>query len=125
MEIGITGKKEFVIGQDDTAKVVGSGNLDVYATPAMIAHMENVAASSIEAYLEKGQSSVGTFINVKHLAAVKPGAVVTVESKLIDIDRKKMSFVIKVYDKVGVIGEGSHQRFIIDAEKFMEKVEER
>ena len=125
MEIGITGKKEFVIGQDDTAKVMGSGNLDVYATPAMIAHMENVAANSIEAYLEKGQSSVGTFINVKHLAAVKPGAVVTVESKLIDIDRKKMSFEIKAYDKAGVIGEGSHQRFIIDAEKFMEKVEER
>ncbi|MBS4900029.1 MAG: thioesterase family protein [Clostridiales bacterium] len=124
-EKGIKGKKEFVVTDDCTARAMGSGSLEVYATPSMISHMENVAASSIEKYLEPGQASVGTFINVRHLAAVRPGSKVIVESRLTDIDRKKMSFEIKVYDETGIIGEGEHDRFIIEVDKFMKKVEER
>lgn len=123
MEVGITGKQTITVTEDKTAKVMGSGMLPVYATPAMIALMENTAAVSVAGELEDGQGTVGTLINVKHLSATPVGMDVTCETKLVEVDRKRLVFEVKAYDAAGVIGEGTHERFIIDNEKFMAKAE--
>lgn len=123
METGITGKQTIMVTEDKTAKVMGSGMLPVYATPAMIALMENTASTSVQAALEEGQGTVGTLINVKHVSATPVGMEVTCETKLVEVDRKRLVFEVKAYDAAGIIGEGIHERFIIDNEKFMGKAE--
>lgn len=123
MEAGITGKQTIMVTEDKTAKVMGSGMLPVYATPAMIALMENTASTSVQAALEEGQGTVGTLINVKHVSATPVGMEVICETKLVEVDRKRLVFEVKAYDAAGLIGEGTHERFIIDDQKFMGKAE--
>ncbi len=89
----------------------------------MITLIENTASASVEEYLEEGQGTVGTFVNVKHLAATPIGMSVTCETELTQVDRKRLVFETKVYDESELIGEGIHERFIIDKEKFMKKAE--
>ncbi len=125
MEIGIKGKNTITVTENMTAKKMGSGELSVYATPSMIALMENTAYKSVEEYLEKGQGTVGTYIDIKHLSATPVGMEIVCETKLIEIDRKKLVFEVKAYDKSGCIGEGIHERFIIDNEKFINKAENK
>lgn len=121
MKIGIVGKQEIVVTKELTAEVIGSGLLPVYSTPSMIALMENTASKSVEEFLGEGQGTVGTSLNVKHLSATAVGKAVTCESKLIEVDRKRLVFEVKAFDEVGLIGEGIHERFIIDNKKFMER----
>ena len=123
METGITGRQTITVTEDKTAAVMGSGELAVFATPAMIALMENTASKSVADALEPGQGTVGTLIDVKHVAATPVGMEVTCETKLVEVDRKRLIFEIKAYDAAGGIGEGVHERFIIDNEKFMAKAE--
>lgn len=125
METGIKGKQTIMVTEDKTAKVLGSGKLEVYATPAMIALMENTASESVEAYLEEGQGTVGTLIQVKHVSATPVGKQVTCETTLVEIDRKRLVFEVKAFDEAGLIGEGIHERFIIDNQKFMEKAQNK
>lgn len=121
METGIAGKQTITVTEDRTAAVMGSGELSVFATPAMIALMENTASKSVANALEEGQGTVGTSIDVKHVAATPVGMEVTCETKLVKVDRKRLVFEVKAYDAAGIIGEGVHERFIIDNEKFMTK----
>lgn len=123
MQTGITGKQTITVTEDKTAQVVGSGTLPVYATPCMIALMENTASKSVEPELEAGQGTVGTLVQVKHTAATPVGMEVTCETKLIEVDRKRLVFEVRAYDAAGVIGEGTHERFMIDNDRFMEKAE--
>lgn len=123
MQTGITGKQTITVTEDKTAQVMGSGTLPVYATPCMIALMENTASMSVEPELEAGQGTVGTLVQVKHTAATPVGMEVTCETKLIEVDRKRLVFEVRAYDAAGVIGEGTHERFIIDNDRFMEKAE--
>lgn len=121
MEIGITAKQSITVTEQMTAKVMGSGKLDVYATPCMIALMENTASNSVESCLNEGQGTVGTAIHVSHVSATPVGMQVNCETKLIEVDRKRLVFEVKAYDEAGLIGEGQHERFIIDNERFMNK----
>ena len=121
MEAGITGKQTITVTEDKTAEVMGSGMLPVYATPAMIALMENTASKSVQEHLEEGQGTVGTLIQVNHVSATPVGMDVTCETTLVEVDRKRLVFEVKAYDAAGIIGEGIHERFIIDNEKFMTK----
>ena len=123
MQIGITGKQTITVTEEKTAQAMGSGTLPVFATPAMIALMENTASKSVEAKLDEGAGTVGTLINVKHVAATPVGMDVTCETKLVEVDRKRLVFEVKAYDAAGVIGEGTHERFIIDNESFIAKSE--
>ena len=123
MQIGITGKQTITVTEEKTAQAMGSGTLPVFATPAMIALMENTASKSVEAKLDEGAGTVGTLINVKHVAATPVGMDVTCETKLVEVDRKRLVFEVKAYDAAGVIGEGTHERFIIDNERFLAKAE--
>ena len=121
LETGIKGKEELTVTEEITAKVVGSGGLEVFATPMMIALSEKTALTSIMPYLEEGQSTVGTKIDIAHIAATPVGMKVTCETELIEIDRRRLVFSVNVYDEVEKIAEGTHERFIVDNEKFISK----
>ena len=121
LQPGLKGKQEITVTDKDTAAVYGSGSLAVFGTPAMIALMEKTALTSIEPFLEEGQGSVGTKLDVAHTAATPVGMKVWCESELIEVDRKRLVFRVNAFDEAGAIGQGTHERFIIDNVKFMEK----
>ena len=121
METGIRGEPMIIVTEQQTAKYLGSGELAVFATPCMIALMENTAYKSVQPFLDPGQGTVGTLLNVKHLAATPVGMEVRCETRLIEIDRKRLVFEVKAFDACGLIGEGTHERFVIDNQKFMQK----
>ncbi len=122
---GITGRAEDEVTEIRTAAYMGSGGLRVYATPRMTAMMEFTAWSSVEPFMEEGMGTVGTHLEVSHLAASPVGAHITYESVLTEIDRRRLVFSVKAYDDAGLIGEGLHERFIIDNSKFMKKTESK
>ena len=123
LEAGIKGTKEIMVTNEHTAKPMGSGTLDVFATPAMIALMENTAYESVAAELEEGSGTVGTALNVKHVAATPVGMKVTCETELIKVDGRALTFSVKAFDEKGLIGEGEHERFIVFNEKFQAKAD--
>ena len=125
MEKGIKNTKTIIVTADKTAETMGSGTLPVFATPAMVALMENTAAESVETLVGEGNTTVGTVINVKHLSADPVGAEVTCESELVEVDGRKLTFEIKVFDREGVVGEAYHERFVIDKTRFMDKVQKK
>ncbi len=114
--------KEIIVDNNLTATFHGSGNLDVYATPAMIALMENTAMTCVQSGLPEGYSTVGIEVNIKHIKATPVGMKVRVEAILEKIDRNKLYFKVEAYDDKGKIVEGSHVRYIVNAEEFMRKI---
>ena len=125
LEKGIKGKLESIVTKENTAKAMGSGELEVYATPAMIALMEETAYKSVASELEAGSGSVGTFMNVKHVAASPVGTEITCQSELESVEGRKLTFKVEAYDETGLIGEGIHERFIIVNNKFQEKADSK
>ncbi len=123
LEAGIKGTKEIMVTNENTAKTMESGTLDVFATPAMIALMENTAYESVASELEEGSGTVGTALNVKHVAATPVGMKVTCETELIKVDGRALTFSVKAFDEKGLIGEGEHERFIVFNEKFQAKAD--
>lgn len=120
--VGLRGIKTHIVKKKDTAKALGSGLAEVFSTPALIALMENTAYSSIEPFLPEGYSSVGIEINVQHLKASLPGAVVCCESLVTKVDNKKIYFSLSVSDDKTQIGKGEHIRYIVNNESFMNKI---
>ena len=118
---GIKNTITIKVTQDKTAKVMGSGTLDVFATPSMVALMEQTAAESVQPLLDQGVTSVGTKINVEHLSADPVGIEVECESILTEVDNRRLCFDIVVSDKHGVVGKAYHERFLIKSESFMNK----
>lgn len=121
---GIIGKEELIVTEENTAKAVGSGGLEVFATPALIALAEKTAFQSVAEHLEEGQSTVGTHIDIKHIAATPVGMKVTCETELIELDSenpRRLVFSVNIYDEVEKIAEGTHERFIIYSERFQNK----
>ena len=118
---GLKGQQEIVVTEELTAQHVGSGTLPVFATPAMISLMENTAYKSVAEHLEEGCGTVGTLMNVSHVAATPVGMKVTCETELIKVDGRALTFCVKAYDECGLIGEGTHERFVIMEEKFLAK----
>lgn len=125
LKIGIKGKEEITVNTENSAKTMGSGTLDVFATPAMIALMEKTAWKSVQNHLEDGQGTVGISLNVKHVAATPLGMKVYCESELTEVDGKKLVFTVKAFDEAGLIGEGTHERFVITNEKFQQKTNDK
>lgn len=123
LKAGIKGKLERIVTKELTAKAAGSGQLDVFATPAMIALLEETAWRSVAEYLEEGQGSVGTKLNIEHIAATPVGMKVWCESELVEVDRRRLVFEVNVYDETGPIGKGSHERYIVDNTRFQEKAD--
>lgn len=123
LEIGMKGKQEVAADETNSAKTMGSGTLDVFATPAMIALMEKTAWESVQPYLEEGSGTVGTLMNVKHVAASPVGMKITCETELTKVDGRALTFSVKAFDEAGLIGEGEHERFIVYNEKFQAKAD--
>lgn len=119
---GIEFSAEKTVDEKDTAKAYGSGLVEVFATPAMVAFMEYTAHKSIEPYLPAGFSSVGIEIHTSHIKASPLGFKITCHTKLAKADGKKLFFKISAYDQDGLIGEGIHVRYVIDMEKFMARL---
>lgn len=122
LHIGIEGHSEIIVKIEDTAASYGSGLIEVFATPAMIGLMESTAQLSIQSFLEVGFITLGTEVNIKHLKATPVGMNVRCETKLISIEGKKLVFEVSAFDEVAMIGNGTHSRYIVDAEKFMAKL---
>lgn len=123
LETGIRGCAEVIVSERNTAASMGSGNIDVFATPYMIALMEEASQRSVAPFLEDGQSTVGTKLSVSHDAATPIGMKVWAESLLKEIDGRRLVFEVRAYDESGLIGQGTHERFIIKTQRFLEKVE--
>ena len=121
IKVGIIGEVKDKVSENNTAKALRSGALNVYATPAMVALMEEAAYKSIESEWEEGQGSVGTSMNIKHIASTPIGMEVTAKTELIEVDRRRLVFKVEAFDERGKIGEGIHERFIINNEGFQNK----
>ena len=122
METGLKGRTDTVVDSTNTAKFAGSGELEVFSTPAMVALMEQAAQSSVAPYLDDGQGTVGTKLSISHDAATPLGMKVYAESVLTEIDGRRLVFEVRAYDEAGLIGQGTHERFIIRNERFLAKV---
>jgi predicted thioesterase len=122
LQIGVLGEKELIVSSENTASKYGSGLIDVFATPAMIALMEQTAQLSIQPFLPEGKITLGIEVNIKHLKATPIGVLVKCNSKLIEIDGKTLLFEVFAYDETGLIGKGTHTRYIVNANKFIEKL---
>ena len=123
LKLGIRGKQTVIVDHKNTAQAYGSGELPVFATPAMIALMEYTASQSVAGELEDSASTVGTRVHIEHTAATPLGMEVTCVSELIEIDRKRLVFRVEASDARGLIGAGTHERFIIDKKRFLEKAD--
>ena len=119
--IGLTGKARVVVGEELTARHMGSGAVRVFATPEMVRLMERAAVNALAPHLSAGQQSVGTLVNVKHLAATPLGATVTATAELIGVDGRRLTFRVSATDGMDTIGEGLHERALIDLERFEQK----
>ena len=110
------------VTMNDTASVFGSGAAEVFATPMMIGLMEAASMNAVKNYLPEGYSTVGISVNIKHTGATAVGKMVWAEAELIEIDRKRLVFKVEAFDEDKKIGEGTHERFIIDEQKFMDNL---
>ncbi len=123
MEItaGMKGTVSTLVEREDTALEVGSGSLLVYATPCMVALMEGAACEAIAAALPEDKTSVGTELTISHLAATPVGMEVRAEAEVTEVNGNTVSFHVTAYDEAGKIGEGTHKRAVITAQRFLDK----
>lgn len=120
---GMVGEQETTVAEGQTARHLGSGGLDVFATPAMIALMEGAAVNAIDPHLPEGQASVGTALDVRHLAATPLGQKVRARAEVTAVDGRRITFHVQAWDEQELIGEGEHTRFIIDVERFARRLD--
>ncbi len=119
---GLYCEEEYVVEEHHTASHVGSGDVGVLSTPSMIAFMEKTARMCVEKYLPREYTTVGTMVNVRHLNPAPRGARVKVSAKLINVEGRRLLFEVKAYWGETLLGEGTHERFIVNREKFAEKL---
>ncbi len=119
--IGLSHSEEIVVEHKDTAAVYGSGALEVFATPAMIAMMEMTSLKCVIDKIGEENTTVGIAVNIKHLKASPVGHTIRCEAKVIEVDRKRLVFEVKCFDGEDLVGEGTHERFVVNSAKFMSK----
>lgn len=121
LKTGITGEARCLVTPETTAANLGSGALEVFATPAMIALIEKAAWQSVQPMLEEGCGTVGTALRVRHLSATPVGMEVVAKTELQEIDGRRLVFKVEVYDAKGMVGDGEHERFIVKNDSFLKK----
>lgn len=122
---GLTGTSGITVAYEDTAAHVGSGKNRVLATPVMVNLMESASLIAIERFLPSGYQSVGTKLDISHIAATPIGMRATAEAELIKVEGKALTFRLTVRDEMGLIGEGTHERIIVNVERFDKRVQEK
>ena len=118
---GLRHSETLLVEHKDTAAVYGSGALEVFATPAMIALMEKTCLESVANKIGNGNTTVGIAVNIKHLKASPVGSTIRCEAELVEVDRRRLVFEVRCFEGDTLVGEGIHERFIVDSEKFMSK----
>lgn len=121
IKTGIRNHLESFTTKEQCADSLGTGNVPVFATIMMVGLMEKTCLESVLPYLKPGQDTVGTHVNVSHAKATPAGMKVWCDSELVEIDRRRLVFRVSAFDERGLIGEGTHERFIIDKKRFVEK----
>ncbi len=122
LEIGMTGEATTTVVHENTAAAVGAGGVEVFATPMMIALMENAAWRAVENAMDPGYVTVGTLVNVYHLAATPLGQQVRATATLSEIDGRRLVFSVEAYDGHQKVGEGKHERYIVNLERFLQRL---
>ena len=123
MEPGLVGETKVVVSQELTAEASDvEGMAPVLVTPRLISFLERTAHLAVLPYLAEGQSTVGTLVNVRHLAATPVGMEVRFRAELVEVDRRRLRFKVEAWDEVEKIGEGEHERFIIDWQRFLDGI---
>jgi fluoroacetyl-CoA thioesterase len=125
LEVGLKHTVEMVVEQKDTAAAFGSGNVLVLATPMMVTLMENAALKAVEQALPEGSTTVGTHLEVSHKAATPLGMKARAEAELIEMKGKKLIFKVTAYDECEMIGEGTHIRYIVSIDQFLENTNKK
>jgi len=120
---GLTGESTTTVVHENTAASVGAVGVEVFATPMMIALMENADWRAVADSLEDGDVTVGTVVNVRHLAATPLGQRVRATAELIEIDGRRLVFKVEAYDEKRKIGEGTHERFIVNLDRFIKRID--
>lgn len=122
VEVGLKHSTVMTVTEGNTADYIGSGDMAVLATPAMVALMENAAMLAVALKLEEGETTVGSMISTSHLKPSKVGATILAEAELTAVEGRKLTFAVKAFDGETLIGEGEHVRFIVNREKFLSKL---
>lgn len=122
---GMTNTAEMITDNSTSAKEVKSGSLPVLATPVMCALMEQAASELCERYMDEDTTTVGTQLCVEHLAATAVGVKVRAEAEVTEVDGRKICFSVAAYDNAGIIGKGTHTRFVVYKDRFVSKAEKR
>lgn len=119
---GLRGEASVIVNETNTASKLGSGSVPVFGTPALVALMERAAINALRPHLDEGQDSVGVSVNVKHLAATPMGKRVRAEAEVTAVEGKKITFAVRAFDSQEKVGEGVHERVLIDREAFIWKI---
>lgn len=125
LQPGLSLDLTFSVTPDLTAKTVGSGTLEVLATPIMIARMEQAAWTAVASHLADGEGTVGTLMNVQHLSPTPVGMDVTCRAELVQVEGRRLVFQVSAWDARGPVGQGSHERAVIQNERFVEKAQKK
>ncbi len=120
--VNVSSSQSLIVDQEHTAKILGSGQVEVLATPMMIALMESAALIAAQVYLPHDWTTVGTKVNIEHLRPTPLGKRISAKATLVKIDGRRLHFQVEARDNHGLIGQGTHERFVIQNEKFMNKV---
>jgi predicted thioesterase len=116
---GLVGEAHAVVGAADLASAIGSGRLDVYGTPALLGLIELAAVNAVDHLLPDGSTTVGTHLDVRHLAPSPLGIAVRARAELVGVDGRRLTFTIEAFDSVDKIGEGTHERAVVDANRLL------
>lgn len=125
LKVSMHGEARTRVNGENTALKFGSGKVDVFGTPAMVALMEEASINTVDKNLPEGFATVGIDLNIKHTAATPKGMNITASAELIEIDGKRLVFKVEAFDEIEKIGEGTHQRFIIELDKFKRRVQSK
>lgn len=123
IEIGMRGRAETIVTPDNTAQAAGSGLVPVFATPWMVALMENAAVQAVQGVLAPDEGTVGTRLDVTHDAATPIGMKVWAEAEVTAVEGRKLTFAVSAFDEAGKIGGGVHERFVIKPDKFLARAQ--
>lgn len=123
LKTGLIGREQVIVSLSKSAKEMGSGSLEVFATPALCALMEAASVNALVGALEPGMTTVGVFMNLKHTSPTPLGMTVGAESELVEIDGRRLVFKITAYDKAGVVGTAEHERMLVDSAKLLAKAD--
>jgi fluoroacetyl-CoA thioesterase len=122
LECGLIGEAVTTVTHENTAAAIGAGRVEVFGTPMLIALMENAAWRAVENALDPGFVTVGTHVNVSHLAATLLGQQVRASAELVEIDKRRLVFNVIAHDEHQKVGEGQHERTIVNLERFLGRV---